>query len=442
MSDEKKNGSNENSQDNFLSEGREKKVKDFEVNIEDTYSEYEEVENLMSYSDNKKKKIDISLGNDHNNIKKSTKNVKFFKSIWILMIVSVCLMLGQFVIFGTLDMLAIIRDDNVVCVEIPKGAGKNAIANILYEKGVIKQRGFFKMYLLLTKGSQKFIPGSFEIKSNLDYEATINYLLSNANRIDSDIVDVTVPEGKNVIEIAGILEKNEICSVDEFLKSCKSNDFDKDYDFISGNNSKDVMYKLEGYLFPDTYSFYKNVEPKTVIKKFLNNFDNKISKKLLTDESNEKISVKTLAERKSMSIKDLINFASLVQAEAANDSDMSGVAAVISNRLSTLSNGGKSPFGDAVNGCLSLDSTIWYPYRSKDKVPSNIVDTYESPYDTYKFSGLPKGPICNPGITAIESVLTFKPTQYYFYCHSKDGKTYYAKSFTEHGVNLKKAGLA
>ncbi len=442
MSDEKKNRSNQNSQEDFLSEDRKRKVEEFEVNIEDTYKEDEEIENLMSYSDDKKKNMDISLKNETSSVKKSAKNVKFFKSIWIVMIVSICLMLGQFVIFGTFDMLAITRNDNVVKVEIPKGAGKNAIANILYEKGVIKQPGFFKMYLLLTKGSQKFIPGSFEIKSNLDYEATINYLLSNANRIDSDIVDVTVPEGKNIIEIAGILEKNEICSSDEFLKACKSNDFNKDYDFIAGSSSKDIIYKLEGYLFPDTYSFYKNVEPKSVIKKFLNNFENKVSKKLLTDESNEKVSVKTLAERKSMSISDVINFASLVQAEASNDADMPGVAAVISNRLSTLNNGGKSTFGDAINGCLSLDSTTWYPYRSKDKVPSNIVDTYESPYDTYKFSGFPKGPICNPGITAIESVLTFKPTQYYFYCHSKEGKTFYAKSFSEHGVNLKKAGLA
>lgn len=72
---------------------------------------------------------------------------------------------------------------------------------------------------------------------------------------------------------------------------------------MSGRESTDVEYNLEGYLYPDTYSFYKNVEPKTIIKKFLNNFNNKISKKLLTDEANEKVSVKTLAEKNQCRLK-------------------------------------------------------------------------------------------------------------------------------------------
>lgn len=425
--------------------GRKKKIEDFEVKIEGTYSEPEPMEDLMSYSRSERKMANIHTKRKSKNvrrIKKSVKNERFFKRVWIGMILSICLMLGQFVIFGTLDMLAIAREDEILKVEIPKGARKNEIVDILHEKGVINQPTFFKLYLFLTKGAQKFIPGTFEMKTNMDYEAIVNYLQSNANRLDSDIIDVTIPEGKNVMEIAGILESNEICSADEFINACKSSDFDKQYDFLKDKKSADVEYKLEGYLFPDTYSFYKNVEPKTVIKKFLNNFNNKISKKLLTDESNEKVSVRTLAERKSMSVEDLMIFASLIQAEASNDADMLGVASVIENRLSTSKNGGLSAFGDAINGCLALDSTVWYPYRSKDKVPQNIRETYQSPFDTYKFSGLPKGAICNPGMTSIEAVLNHKPTQHYFYCHSKDGKTFYAKTFSEHSANLKKAGLA
>lgn len=425
--------------------GRKKKIEDFEVKIEGTYGEPGPMEDLMSYSRSERKMAIIHTKRKSKNvrrIKKSVKNERLFKRVWLGMILSICLMLGQFVIFGTLDMLAITREDEILKVEIPKGARKNEIVDILNEKGVINQPTFFKLYLFLTKGAQKFIPGTFEIKTNMDYEAIVNYLQSNANRLDSDIIDVTIPEGKNVMEIAGILESNEICSADEFINACKSSDFDKQYDFLKDKKSADVEYKLEGYLFPDTYSFYKNVEPKTVIKKFLNNFNNKISKKLLTDESNEKVSVRTLAERKSMSVEDLMIFASLIQAEASNDADMLGVASVIENRLSTSKNGGLSAFGDAINGCLALDSTVWYPYRSKDKVPQNIRETYQSPFDTYKFSGLPKGAICNPGMTSIEAVLNHKPTQYYFYCHSKDGKTFYAKTFSEHSANLKKAGLA
>ncbi len=443
MNDKNKNDQDMKSQEEILSENIKKKVENFEVNIDHTYNEKENIENLMSYSENKKKKHDksIKLKKVDNKIKRSFEYVKFFKSIWIFLIFSVCLILGQFVVLGTLDMLAITRNDSMVSIEIPKGTSKTKVADMLYDNGVIKQPTFFKLYLFLTKGSQKFIPGSFEIKTNLDYEATINYLQSNANRIDSDVVNVTIPEGKNVMEIAEILEKNEICSAEEFMEACKTGDFDKNYDFIENNKNDDVIYRFEGYLFPDTYSFYKNVEPTSVIKKFLNNFNNKISKKILTDDSNEKVSVRTLAERKSLSVKDLVNFAAIVQAEAANDADMNGVSAVISNRLNTVNTAGMSPYGDAINGCLSVDATVWYPYRNKDKVPESIVDNYESPYNTYKFKGLPIGPICNPGLTAVESVLNFKPTQYYFYCHDNKGKTYYAQTFAEHNVNLKKAGI-
>ncbi len=425
-------------------EGRKKKVQDFEVTIEETDNQHASMEDLMSYSDGAKEKLNMATkkgSTKFKRVKKSPKNVKFFRRMWLFMISMTCFMLGQFVIFGTLDMLSITRSESVVSIEIPKGAGKNEVANILYKNGVINQPTFFKLYLLLTKGSKKFIPGSFEIKTNLDYEATINYLRSNANRLDTDVVDVTVPEGKNIIEIAGILEKNEICSTDEFLNACKSSEFDKEFSFLKEVKGSEVIYKLEGYLFPDTYTFYKNVEPRTVIRKMLNNFNNKISKKLLIDESNEKVSVKTLADRKSMSIADVINMAALIQAEASNDADMPGVSAVISNRLHTKKTGGMSPFGDAINGCLCVDATVWYPYRSKERVPQNMVESYESPYNTYKFSGLPKGAICNPGLTAMETVLNHKPTQYYFYCHDKDGKTYYAKTFSEHGANLRKAGL-
>ena len=266
---------------------RRKKVENFEVKIEDTYREQELMEDLMSYSQYEKKMASTHTKGEPRKaqkIRKSVENERFFKRVWIGMILSICLMLGQFVVFGTLDMLAITREDAILKIKIPKGARKCEIVNILHENGVVNQPTFFKLYLFLTKGAQKFIPGTFEVKTNMDYEAIVNYLQSNANRLDSDIIDVTIPEGKNVMEIAEILENNEICSAEEFMNACKSSDYDKQYDFLSGRESTDVEYNLEGYLYPDTYSFYKNVEPKTIIKKFLNNFNNKISKKLFKED--------------------------------------------------------------------------------------------------------------------------------------------------------------
>ena len=424
---------------------RKKKVENFEVEIRNSGSEAEPMEDLMSYSNGSKKVHAGTKRKDLKNIhtvKKSAQNVKLFKMVWVGMIVSVCIMLAQFVVFGTLDMLALTRQDSVLTVEIPKGASKSRVADILHENGVINQPTFFKLYLFFTKGTQKFIPGTFEIKANLDYEAIVNYLQSNANRVDTDTVSVTIPEGKNIMEIAAILEENEICLATEFIDVCKSPKFSKYYKLYEDEASqKDVIFLAEGSLYPDTYLFLKNTEPEFVVKKMTNNFANKISMNSFIDESNEKVSIKTLAARKSISIKDLIIIASLIQAEASNDEDMLGISAVIENRLNTLKNGGLSPFGDAINGCLCMDSTVWYPYRNRDKVPQEARENYESPYDTYKKRGLPSGPICNPGMAAIEAVLNHKSTQYYFFCDNKDGKIFYAKTFAEHNVNLKKAGV-
>ena len=126
---------------------RRKKVENFEVKIEDTYREQEPMEDLVSYSQSEKRMASTHTKGEPRKvqkIRKSVENERFFKRVWIGMILSICLMLGQFVVFGTLDMLAIIREDAILKIKIPKGARKCEIVNILHENGVVNQPTFFR----------------------------------------------------------------------------------------------------------------------------------------------------------------------------------------------------------------------------------------------------------------------------------------------------------
>ena len=117
------------------------------------------------------------------------------------------------------------------------------------------------------------------------------------------------------------------------------------------------------------------------------------------------------------------------------------VSSVIHNRLRTIDYGGKNSFGEYSIGILRIDSTVYYPYKTKSAVPENIRKTFKSNYDTYKIEGLPPGPICNPGMDAILAALNPAQTNYYYYCHSTSGEAFYAKTNDEHILNLRKAGL-
>lgn len=412
--------------------------KNFELHIDEEKMQKEYSENSRERNNltNKQKRKHLK-----NKIKKSPERVKLFKIVFVAYIVSMVLMLGQFFVFGTCDMLAMTREENVVTIEIPKNSSQSKIANILYDKGVIKEKSFFKLFLILTGGAKKVIPGTYEIKTNKDYQGIISFLQSNSNRLDSDLVDLTIPEGKNILEIAELLEKNEICTKDEFIKKCQTTDFNDKFTFLKDLNNNDLFSKVEGCLFPDTYKFYKNIEPDVAIKKFLNNFEKKVFSTETLDDDSISTSIKEQADKKGISLKDLIVMSSIIQAEAANEDDMYNVSSVIHNRLDTIKNSGKSPFGDFGLSKLEMDSTMYYPYKSKDKIPENIAESFKSKYNTYEIAGLPVGPVCNPGLVAIDAALNPKNTQFYYFCHDKDKKPYYAKTLSEHEANLKKAGL-
>lgn len=362
---------------------------------------------------------------------KNKKNRRIFRLMWIASVLLVGAMTAVFIITGMNDLLAINRTSaDTVKIQIPKDPTLDQIGDILKENDIIEQPFYFKLFAKLTKSDNDFTQGTYELSKNMDYQAIITNLEGSSSRTDT--VEVTLIEGLNVVEIADKLKtEGALADVDKFLELCNSNKFDSDFDFLSEiKNGNDRYYKLEGYLYPDKYQFYLNEKPESIIYKFLNNYEVKINEKQEWSGYDKLRSVKKMMEDSECeySLDEIMNIASIIQAEAADVKDMYYVSSIIHNRLTADSSMGVSNLG--------LDSTTFYPYRSKDKIPQSAGSDYKSRFDTYEKAGLPAGPICNPGMEAIKAAILPYDTDYYFFCHDSDGNAYYATTIYEHEQNL------
>ncbi len=370
--------------------------------------------------------------------RKSKKNKRIFTMIWLIMVIMAGVILSRFILTGLNDMLAISRPEaNEVTIKITREDNLEDIVDILYKNGIIKEPGFFKFYANMKNADKYMERGTFQLKTNMDYEAIINYLESPYNNEKS--VSVQITEGMSVVEIAKKLEKAGVTTdKQEFLDMCNSDEFDDDYEFIKElgkASSNGRYYKLEGYLYPDTYTFYEDEDPSLTVSRMLSNFATKNVNTLSTAEGyDKKVSVEDRALDTGYTFDQIMTIASLIQAEAANTKDMYNVSSVIHNRLDA---GNASDYAK-----LDLDSTIYYPYRDKNSVPSSMGGKkFKSTYDTYKIVGLPKGPICNPSSEAIEAAINPNDTDYYFFCHDVNtGEAYYATNMDEHQYNLMISG--
>lgn len=232
-------------------------------------------------------------------------------------------------------------------------------------------------------------------------------------------VTVTVPEGYTVYQIAQLLEEKGVCANTDFIAAV--NDPPTDNTFAAAiTNADQRPFLLEGYVFPDTYEFYTNEPAQKVLGKFLSNMKTK-----LTDSDYMR------AAELGYTMDDILTIASLIQAEAGFKKWDSLVSSVIYNRLRSDS----YPF-------LQLDATNRYIKEDGNPEVAAYNEKFAKYYDTYKCKKLPAGPICNPGRDAIIAALNPEETGFYFYCTDlKTGIFYFAVTYDEHKVNLKKAGI-
>jgi UPF0755 protein len=369
---------------------------------------------------------------------KAKRNRSIFKWVWLSMVIIVAIVLAQFILVGVNDMLGISRTEDVrtVSVSIPKDATLDQISDILKDNGVISRPRFFKIYTEVTSSVADFRQGEFKLDTNKDYEAIINTLQSNSNR--TDIVTVQITEGMNILEIANLLhEQGVTADIQAFLDMCNTTAFDEDYTFLQNITNNDVRYyRLEGYLFPDTYDFYIGEDPKVTVEKFLDNFETKvISHKEKYFGHSKKSTLEQEALKSGYTLDEILSIASIIQAEAANKEDMYYISSILHNRLE---------YGGAYGVAqLNCDCTVYYPYREFADVPESIRATFVSRYDTNTFQGLPPGPICNPGTEAIKAALNPYETTYIYFCHDtpENGSTaYYSETLEEHEYYLSVIG--
>lgn len=437
-----------------IDEIRHEKIRNFHMNIDqddlavgDRYRELENIdveptESISSYSDDDvreqmRRDSKHQLKEKKRAQKKEKKyidsrNKRVFRIIWWVSVFLVGASLAIFMMFGVSDMLAMNRpDNNTVKISIPENPTLDDVSAELQSKGVIDETVFFNLYATLTN-NREFTQGDYNIATNMDYEAIINYLQSMSNRTDT--VKVTIPEGLSVVEIANLLVKKGVLSdTEHFLELCNSEYFDEDYAFISDiKNPKKRYYKLEGYLFPDTYECYKNERAELTITRMLNDYETRIYDNQNVSGYSQAINVNELVKNSSYSLNEILTIASIIQAEAANTEDMYYISSILRNRLERGVDYGVAKLG--------LDSTKYYPYRSKKAVPKDMRSTFKSTYDTYDFDGLPPGPICNPGMQAILAAIYPRSTDYLYFCHASDGTPYYASSLWEHNYHLSLIG--
>lgn len=319
---------------------------------------------------------------------------------------------------GCIDDVLRIGDETPVEVKIEQGMTDNEVIDLLAEKDLINNKLFCKLFIKIFEKDGPYITNTYTLHAGMGIEDMI--ALMKTDYTLGDIVTLTFPEGYTVQEIADKLEMNGVCKASAFVNALQAYDSFDDYDFIKQINSKDQRFRtLEGYLYPDTYDFYMGEDPNSVIKKFLNNFENK-----WTEE------YQTKANELGMSIDEVITLASIIQMEAANSDQMPGVSSVIHNRLDNSYNFPK----------LECDSTTaYYTGTIAPRVnDSKKLEAYRNIYDTYDddCTGLPVGAIANPGNAAISAALNPSDTGYYFFNHDVNGGIYYAVTAAEHDRNV------
>ena len=317
--------------------------------------------------------------------------------------IALCLILSE--VYG------IGRKEKEINIAVPQGATAYDVALILEENELISSRYGYYLYARLTNPSYRH--GLHEVNA-VSYKDITNALCVDDNIV---MVNVTIPEGYEMKEIAEKLSREGIVSVENFYKAADPDLYD--YWFLENLPKREEA--LEGYLFPDTYRISGTESAQEIINMMLANFDRRITKEM-----------RSRAENLEYTFDEIITLASIIEREASDYNEFPKVAGVFYNRLNMV---GES------NGYLESCATVQYILKERKNVLSVADTKIDSPYNTYKYPGLPVGPIASPSITAIKAALYPENTDYLYFVADGSGRHYFAKDYSTHLQNTKKAGL-
>ena len=309
-------------------------------------------------------------------------------------------------------------------MEIKTGSSLSAIASLLHDEGIIRNKLVFQLYVDFNDMSSKLQAGTYDLSPGMTIEEIMETLVAGDG--GKEILKITLTEGMTANDMAATLVSKGLFSdaeSREFLKLCNDTTAFDDYSFIAALpdtvQQDGRRYLLEGYLFPDTYEFYADATPEDVIRKLLDRFDAIFT---LTYEQR--------AEEMGMTVDEVIALASVIQWEAM-PGDFKKVSAVFYNRL-------------AIDMPLQSDATLRYVTGEKKLAYTAEELAIESPYNTYQVRGLPIGPVSNPGQQAIDAALypdevfMAEGEEYYYFCLKLPDSTelVFAQTLDEHHANI------
>ena len=324
----------------------------------------------------------------------NNKKIVNVTTIFVIMIIIITI----WQCFKIVDTPLKIKDEEII--EVAEGDSFYGVLNKLSEEDKIKNEFLVKLYLKIRGIKPEVLAGTYKLDKSMTLDEIIT-LLSNDSTIGK--IYITIPEGYTIDDIATELEENNICSSEDFINSVKNYDLPA---YVSNNPNK--RYNLEGFLFPDTYSFNENENADFVVKTMINRFEE------VWQELVQSLNLSIADDE----IEKIVNVASIIEKEAVVDSERSLISSVIYNRI-------------AIEMPLQIDATVIYSYGYHiEKMYEKHLEI-DSPYNTYMYYGLPIGPISNPGRASLMAALKPEKTDYLYYLLESEYTHYFTDNYDD-----------
>lgn len=337
-----------------------------------------------------------------------TKIFKFFLYFFIAWFL-IFVLLVAFIFYGLYQIYLPPSQGQAQVVQIEKGQGVEEIASHLEGQKLIRSSFWLKTYAWLANKQDKFQAGQYLIDSSLNIAQIVEMITQG--KVIANEVWITIPEGFTFKQMKARLIESGLAQA-QLLDNKKIDDFKLQYEFLADAPGK---VDLQGFFFPDTYKFEKEVSEKEILTKMLDNFDAKLTGQMRQD-----------IKKQNRTIFEVITLASLLEKEVKTKFDRQIVAGIFLKRI-------KDGYP------LESDASLSYVFDDKKDRHSIDETKVDSSYNTYLYKGLPPTPINNPGIVAIEAAIYPQDSPYYFFLTKPEtGEAVFSKNFQEHNVNKAK----
>ena len=356
--------------------------------------------------------------------------------VWVVLTLLISVTLGRMAWVCASEILAFGREDKVITITVYETDTIDDITRKLARSELIHYPGLFKLYASFAVDDGDIKPGIWDLNTKYDYHALVKMMSPSSSR---DVVKVMIPEGYSCRQIFALLQENKVCTIQDIESYAATGELN-DYWFLDGVARGD-RYCLEGFLFPDTYEFYQNDSPKSILTKMLNNFDTRFDETMrgkiqalnnhLADLMRRDGKAQDYIDSHLFTVRDVVNVASMIEKETSSAEEGYTIASVIYNRLF---------YWHGNPAYLNIDATIIYALDGKTDLTAEDLRV-NSPYNTYTNIGLTPGPIANPGLTSLQAALEPTDTNYYYYVLDPTTGTHvFSTTQEEHEANRTRLG--